>query len=230
MKKNVVITGSSGNLGKAVVEKFAAKEYSIIAVVTPGKKPEFGISTSLETMEADLTDEKSAGEVIKRIVSKYETIDAAILLVGGFAMGDIEATDRSALLKMYSLNFETAYFVARPVFSRMIKQLTGGRIVFIGARPALRAKDGKDMLAYSLSKSLIFKLSEYLNAEGAKKNVVSSVVVPSTIDTPVNRKAMPNADFNSWVTPEAIAEVIEFIVSDRGVPIRDGVYKVYGNT
>ena len=229
MTKNVIITGASGNLGKATVEKFASKGYSIIAIISPGKTLGFDVSPSIETMEADLADEKSTEALVRRVVAKYKTIDAALLLVGGFAMGNILLTDRAALLKMYSLNFETSYFVARPVFSQMVNQSTGGKIVFIGARPALQPKDGKNMLAYGLSKSLIFKLSEYLNAEGAEKNVVSSVVVPSTIDTSVNRKAMPNADFTSWITPEAIAEVLEFIVSDRAVPLRDSVYKVYGN-
>ena len=228
MSRNVVISGASGNLGKAAVEKFSKAGYSVIALVSPGKSLDFE-APSVEAMEADLMDEKSSEDAVKRIISKYKTIDAALLLVGGFAMGDVFATDKASLLKMYSLNFETAYLVARPVFSQMTKQSNGGRIVFIGARPALNAKDGRAMLAYSLSKSLIFKLSEYLNAEGVDKNVVTSVVVPSTLDTPVNRKAMPKADFSSWVTAEAVAEILEFITSSKADSIRNPVYKVYGN-
>ena len=229
MNRNVIITGASGNLGRATVEKFVSEGYSVIATVSPGKSLGFDVTAAVETMEVELTDEMLVEATVRKIISKYKTIDAALLLVGGFAMGDISTTDSGSLRKMYSLNFETAYFFARPVFSQMVKQSTGGRIVFIGARPALLAKDGRKMLAYGLSKSLIFKLSEYLNAEGAGKNVVSSVVVPSTIDTPANRKSMPDADFSSWVTPEAIAEVMEFITSNRAVPLRDSVYKVYGD-
>ena len=167
---------------------------------------------------------------VQKVIAKHKTIHAALLLVGGFAAGNIYTTDRASLMKMYSLNFETTYLLARPVFSQMVKQSSGGRMVFIGARPSLQAKDGKGLLAYALSKSLIFKLSEYLNAEGADKNVVTSVVVPSTLDTPLNRKAMPDADFSSWVAPESVADILEFITSDRAAPVRDGVYKVYGNS
>lgn len=199
-----------------------------MALVSPGKSLGYE-AMGVEVMEADLTEESAAANAVQKTITRYKTIDAALLLVGGFAAGDIYSTDRSGLMNMYSLNFETAYLLARPIFTQMVKQSNGGRIAFIGARPALRAKDGKGLLAYALSKSLIFKLSEYLNAEGAAKNVVTSVVVPSTLDTPVNRKAMPQADFSSWVTPESVAEVLEFITSSRSASVRDGVYKVYGN-
>jgi NAD(P)-dependent dehydrogenase (short-subunit alcohol dehydrogenase family) len=81
-----------------------------------------------------------------------------------------------------------------------------------------------------LSKSLLFKLAEFLNEEGKNKNVVTSVIVPSTIDTPANRESMPDADPNNWVKAEEIADVLEFICSDKGNVLRESVYKVYGNS
>jgi NAD(P)-dependent dehydrogenase (short-subunit alcohol dehydrogenase family) len=227
MKKNVVITGGSGGLGKAVVEQFVSEGYQVIATVSPGKTLGFDIA-GVEAFEADLTNEKSVNQVIDSIIKKYSTIDAAVLLVGGFAAGGVKETDGDALKNMYSLNFETSYFVARPLFLQMLNQNSGGRIVFVGSRPALIASQGKGVLAYALSKSLLFKLAEYLNAEGAAKNVVTAVVAPSTIDTPVNRKAMPNADFNSWVKPEEIAGIMTFIASAKASVLRDPVFKVYG--
>jgi NAD(P)-dependent dehydrogenase (short-subunit alcohol dehydrogenase family) len=226
--KNVLITGASGNLGHASVRQFLNEGYRVIATVTPGKSLPFKVSGELDIMSADLSDEKAADDVIQKVIDKYKTLDAVLLLVGGWTGGRIGETDGSMLKRMYSLNFETAYYVARPAFVQMSRQESGGRIIFVGARPSLDTKAGRSSLAYGLSKSLIFKLSEYLNAEGAAKNVVSSVVVPSTIDTPSNRASMPDADFTTWVKPEEIASVMSFLVSDQAAAIREPVVKIYG--
>jgi len=225
--KTVLITGASGNLGKACVEKFLAEDYKVLATVSPGKTLGFNLS-GVETFEADLANETSVENVIGLITSTYK-IDTALLLVGGFAMGTIKDTNNAALQKMFSLNFNTAYFTARPVFNHMMTN-SAGRIVMVGARPALIAADGKATVAYSLSKSLIFKLAELLNAEGASNNVVSHVIVPSIIDTPVNRADMPNANFSDWVKPEEIAETIFYLCSDKGSAVRDTVVKLYGRS
>jgi NAD(P)-dependent dehydrogenase (short-subunit alcohol dehydrogenase family) len=153
----------------------------------------------------------------------------AVLTVGGFAMGHIADTSTADILKQYKLNFETAYNIARPVFVQMMKQ-NGGRIFLIGSRPGLDATDSKGMVAYGLGKSLIFRLAELLNDEGEAQGVVTSVVVPSTIDTPQNRKAMPKADFNRWVKPEEIADTIYYYASDAAKSIREPVIKMFGNS
>lgn len=225
--KTVLITGAAGNLGKACVEKFLADGYKVLATVSPGQMLGYNL-TGIETFEADLANEASVEKVITSITSSYK-IDAALLLVGGFAMGNIKDTTGIALQKMFSLNFDTAYFTARPLFNHMIRQ-SSGRIVFIGARPALNPADGKSTLAYSLSKSLVFKLAELLNAEGASNNVVSHVIVPSILDTQINRANMPTANFSDWVTPEEIADTIAYLCSDSGAAIRETVVKLYGRS
>ena len=228
MKKTVLITGASGNLGKATVEKFISAGYKVIATVSPRKTLPVDPAGDLETVEADLRNEGQVNEVISQIITKHKTIDGALLLAGGFAAGGIKVADGESLKNMYELNFETAYFAARPVFLQMQKQPTGGRIVLVGARPALIPKEGKNVIAYALSKSLLFTLAEYFNAEGASQNVVTSVIVPSTIDTPANRQSMPKADFSKWVKAEEIAEIMEFICSQKAGSLREPVYKVYG--
>jgi NAD(P)-dependent dehydrogenase (short-subunit alcohol dehydrogenase family) len=85
------------------------------------------------------------------------------------------------------------------------------------------------MVAYSLGKSLIFRLAELMNAEAKGTDVVTSVIVPSTIDTPQNRKSMPDVDFNKWVKPEAIADVIHFYCSAGAAVLREPVIKIYNN-
>ena len=111
----------------------------------------------------------------------------------------------------------------------MMKQ-GNGRIFLIGSRQGLNILKGKSALAYSFSKSLLFRLAELLNAEAKGKNVVASVIVPSIIDTPSNRESMPDANFSDWVTPSAIADVIYFYSSDEGNAIREPVIKMYGKS
>ncbi len=228
MKKNILVTGASGNLGKAVVEKFLRDGYQVLALTTPGKGLGYEVTGSITTHDADLTDEKSVNETLEKIIGVHKTIDAAILTVGGFALGTIQTTGAADLQKMIALNFNTAYLVARVVFNQMMAQ-GFGRIIFIGARPALVAAEGKNMIAYALSKSLVFKLSELLNAEAMGKNVATAVIVPGTIDTPANRQANPKADFTNWVSGEEIAANIQFIISDAARALREPILKLYSN-
>ena len=110
----------------------------------------------------------------------------------------------------------------------MAKQ-NNGRIFIIGSRPGLDAKNGKGMVAYGLAKSLVFRLAELLNDEARGQNVVASIVVPSTIDTEANRKAISNADFTGWVKAEQIADVIYYYSSEAASALREPVIKVYNN-
>lgn len=227
--KLVIITGANGNLGTATVKKFLDEGYTVIGV--DGKNNHLGFAEGnpkFEFTSVNLADETATQAFINGVLAKHGTISAALLLVGGFAMGNMDITTGQDLSKMYSLNFETAYFVARPVLKHM-KETGYGRIVFIGTRPALEAGAGKDMIAYSLTKSLVFKLADLINADTKGTNVVASVVVPSTIDTAINREAMPKANPGNWVKPEQLADVMEFICSEKGEPIREAVYKVYNN-
>jgi NAD(P)-dependent dehydrogenase (short-subunit alcohol dehydrogenase family) len=229
MSKTVIITGATGNLGTATVRKFLDEGYKIVAIGRSGSLPEFAASHDMEWNEADLTDEKSAAAMIKGIIAMKGKVDAVLMLVGGFAMGDIVTTDGEALRRMISLNFDTAYFVARPLFQHMLEN-GYGRLIFIGARPALKPEQGKGALAYSLSKSLLFELASLLNEEAKGKNVVASVLVPSTIDTAMNRKSMPDVDPSTWVKAEQVAEVLAFICSEKGDAVREPVYKLYNNS
>ena len=227
--KTVLITGANGNLGSAVTKTFLDKGYRVLAtVITESMKSDLPLHDNLDVHVVDLGNEIATNTFINSIIEKYRTLDAALLLVGGFAMGNIASTSIADIQKQIALNFETAYHVTKPVFQHMLEN-GNGRIVFIGARPALEASQGKNLIAYGLSKSLLFKLAEYLNEEAKGKNITAPVVAPSTLDTPLNRKSMPDADPSIWVKPSALAEILEFIVSDTNAPIRESVIKVYNN-
>jgi NAD(P)-dependent dehydrogenase (short-subunit alcohol dehydrogenase family) len=227
--KTVIITGANGNLGTAVTKEFIGKGYRVIATIAnEGSKTDFFPHPNLEVSVVNLTDEKQTTDFIEKMIHKYAVIDAALLLVGGFATGSIENTTGDDLHKQIALNFETAFYVAKPLFGHMITNKKGN-IVFIGARPALNPAQGKDLIAYALSKSLLFKLAEYLNEAARGKSVSVSVVAPSTLDTPLNRKSMPDVNPDIWVKPSEIAETLEFLVSDKSSALRETVLKIYNN-
>ncbi|TAJ68385.1 MAG: SDR family NAD(P)-dependent oxidoreductase [Chitinophagaceae bacterium] len=227
--KTVIITGANGNLGTAVTRFFLDKEYLVIATVAnETMKTELAVAPQLDVHVVNLADETTAANFVAAVVAKYHTIDAALLLVGGFAMGSVADTSSADIDQQVSLNFKTAYHVARPLFQHMLAK-GQGRLVFIGARPALEPSAGKNLVAYGLSKSLLFTLADYMNEEAKGKNVTATVVAPSTLDTALNRKSMPDVNPDSWVKPEALAAILEFIVSDAGAPLREAVYKVYNN-
>lgn len=228
--KTIIVTGASGNLGQAVVKKFLSDGYNVIGTVIPNDPAVIDINDSkFEKAVVDLLNEEATQKFIESVISKYGTIDAAVLTVGGFAMGKIADTKSADVLKQYKLNFETAYHIVRPVFTQMLKQ-NSGRIFMIGSRAGSDMRQSKGVIAYGLSKSLNFRLAELMNEEAKNQNVVASVIVPSTIDTPQNRKSMPEADFGKWVKPEAIADVISFYCSEKAEILREPVIKVYGNS
>lgn len=227
--KTAIVTGASGNLGQAVVNKFLAEKYKVTGTVNQNEPGKNTLNNpAFEEIAVDLMDEEKAKAFVDGVISKNKSIDVAVLTVGGFATGKISETSTGDIMKQYKLNFETAYNVARPVFIQMMQQ-GYGRIFIVGSRPGLEARYGKGMVAYGMAKSLIFRLAELMNDEAKGHNVVTSVVVPSTIDTPQNRKSMPDAKFENWVKPEAIADVIYFHCTSEGAMLREQVIKVYGN-
>jgi NAD(P)-dependent dehydrogenase (short-subunit alcohol dehydrogenase family) len=230
MNKTAIVTGASGNLGYAVTKNFLDKGLKVIATVSDEHKRimDFESHPDFVKYALNVTDEEACRKCISQILKQNQTIDVAALLVGGFEMGNIHDTDGNSLKKMFTLNFESAYYLAKEIFNQMIQQPSGGHIFLVGARPALLPEAGKNMIAYALSKSLVFQLAEILNAE-AKKNVVTSVIVPSTLDTPQNRSDMPNANFADWVKPEEVAEIMYFTISENAKSLREPIIKVYGN-
>ena len=227
--KKIIITGANGNLGSAVTKFFLEKDYTLFVTVhDKDAKKEMPQHDNLQVEAVNLENETEAASFVQNVISSHGTVDAALMLVGGFTAGKIEDTKTGDIKKQIALNFETAYNITQPLYQHML-QKGYGRLVFIGARPALQAVDGKNLIAYALSKSLLFKLAEFINKDAKGKNITATVVVPSTIDTPLNRKKMPDADPNNWVKAKELAEILEFVCSGKASPLRETVLKVYNN-
>lgn len=227
--KTAIVTGAGGNLGRVVVKKFLEKGFYVKGTITPRDQPEIIKHVNFESVVADLMDEQVTLRMVEDLARKQGNIDAAVLTAGGFAMGKIAETRSADVERLIKLNFETTYNVARPVFMQMVKQ-GRGRIFLVGARPGLDMHQSKGMVAYGMSKSLVFHLAELMNDEGKAHDVVTSVLVPSTIDTAQNRESMPDADFSKWVKAETIADTILYYCSDEASAIREPVIKLYNKS
>lgn len=230
MSKRIIITGANGALGSVTTNYFLGKGYAVTAVLSSmDKRNRLPEHASLEVVALDLSKEAETADFILEQVARHGNIDGALLLAGGFAMGDLSVTDDALFQQQVALNFLTAYHIARPLFAQMKKQ-QAGRLIFIGARPALEASAGKSMQAYALSKSLLFSLAEQLNAAAKGTDITATVLVPSTIDTAMNRKSMPDADPEKWVKPEQLAAIMEWLFSGPADVLRETVLKVYNNS
>lgn len=224
MSKSIIITGATGNLGGAVTKRLIADGYMLYTTLVPGEKA--SDDPRIHGMHIDLLNEEECKRYVGEVAARGADLKAGILLVGGFQMGGLADTDLAALDKMFKLNFQTAFSIAKALFEHFEK-IGGGQIFMIGARPVLQPQDGKNAIAYALSKSLIFRLAEIINETGKEKNVRATVIVPSTIDTAINRQSMPDADFHKWVPADSIAETIAYLLTDSGSMLRESVVKIY---
>jgi short-subunit dehydrogenase len=205
--KSAIVTGASGNLGKAVVEQLLNNGYRVSGT---GFLP--ADYTGYTGARIDLTDEVATEDWVRSVIQAGE-LETAVLTVGGFAMGDITSTRSADIKEQINLNFTTAYHVVRPVFSHM-KEQGKGTIFLVGSQAGMEAEKNIGVTAYGLSKSLLFRLADLMNLEAAGTAVKVFVVVPFIIDTPQNRSSMPEADMTNWQTPAEIAERIYSYVID----------------
>lgn len=206
--RSVIVTGTSGNLGKAVAQKFFSEKYHVFGTVHKGDV--FAVAKGgviWEDITVDLTDDAAAKAFTETAIRKNKELKAVILTVGGFAMGNMEKTTAAGIQKMIQLNFYTAFHIVQPVWQYMMRRGTG-RIYLVGSLPGEDTHRAKDMVAYGLSKSLLFQLADVLNASNDNKDVITKVVVPNIINTPENKKAMPEADSSGWTEPATIADII----------------------
>ncbi len=231
MENTTIITGAGGNLGRAITQNLLRVGCHVHVAVGPGESPDFLTQPNLTGTLVNLLVEAE----VETFLSKAHTnsankrIDTLICIVGGYTEGSIEDTTIEHIHKMLQLNFETAYLVTHHLIKICRQQQTPLQIIFIGARPAIDPKSGNQLVAYGLSKSLLFKLAEYINVETNQTGISASVIVPSTLDTVATRKAMPDANPADWVPTQAVAETVAFILSDTGKMMRQSVYKLYNN-
>jgi len=217
---NVLITGANGGLGTAVSQEFLATGAKVIGVALQWKQP-----APFTTISTDVTTEAGCDSMVKQALEQGP-IDALVHLVGGFAGGSpvAETTDQT-WDSMMNLNLRAAFCCIRAALKPM-HAAGRGRIVAIGTRMAV--EPSPNFAAYAVSKAALVALIKTVAAEGQKFGVTANVVLPSTIDTPANRAAMPKADFSRWVAPQSIAKLLVFLTSDAAADTSGAVIPIYG--
>jgi len=231
--KVTMITGGTGGLGKAVVSAFLREGAGVFSTYIVrdeleeclGLKEEY--DEKLVYGKADVTKAKDMSKVVDKAIKNFGRIDILVNIVGGFAMAKIIDTDEAMWDRMMNMNLKSVFICSRSVLPQMIKQKYG-RIINIGARPAL--KGTSNMSAYGASKAGVLNLTQSMSDELSEYNINVNAIIPGTMDTSRNRKDMPEADFSKWVKPEEIAEVISFLCSEEGNKISGATIPVYGKT
>ena len=221
--KVVVVTGASGALGK-VVAQIALARGARVAGVDYAASQIPATSDRIELGGVDLTDATSAKQAIDAVAAHFGKIDALVNIAGGFAFETVAEGDPKTWQRMYALNVLTALNASQSAIPHLSAS-PAGRIVNVGAMGALQA--GSGMGAYAASKAGVHRLTEALAAEWKGKITVNAVL-PSIIDTPANRTSMPKADFSKWVTPQELANVILFLVSDAAGAVTGALIPVSG--
>jgi NAD(P)-dependent dehydrogenase (short-subunit alcohol dehydrogenase family) len=218
----VLVAGGTGYLGNAVVRELIGSGYEVAATWVVERERERLESEPVELIEADLF----VPEQVEAATAAVDDLDAVVNLVGGFSDGPlVHETDPQAFERMWRLNVMPGFLLARAAMPRLMER---GRGAFVGvsARPALRPFPGA--AGYISAKAAVLALIQALDAEYKAHGIRCNAILPSVIDTPANREAMPNAEHAKWVPPEQIAKVVRFLVSDDSKPTTGAAVPVYG--
>jgi NAD(P)-dependent dehydrogenase (short-subunit alcohol dehydrogenase family) len=228
----VIVTGAVGNLGAVTARAFqAAGAKTVLVDRSPnGLRAAFPeLADSRDHYLAagiDLADPASLARLMDQTLARFGRVDALINTVGGWRGGKpVHETSPADWDFLFNVNLRTTLNCCTAVVPQMLRQKSG-KIVNAASRDALAGNAGD--AAYSASKSAVLRLTESLASELKASNINVNCVLPSTIDTPQNRTAMPNEDFARWVEPAAIADVILFLASDAARAINGAAIPVYG--
>jgi NAD(P)-dependent dehydrogenase (short-subunit alcohol dehydrogenase family) len=212
----VLVAGGTGALGSAVVRELADAGHDVTVL------DRHGAAEGATTVHTDLLDPAAAADAVAGV----DRLEAVVNLVGGFAMGpkvgDSELADFERMLR---LNLVPAFNLARAAMPRLA-EAGGGAFVCVGARAALEPFSGA--AGYVTAKAGVITFIKALDAEYRDAGVRCNAVLPSIIDTPANREAMPKSDRDGWVAPEQIARVIHFLISPDSEVVSGAAVPVYG--
>lgn len=229
----VLITGAAGNLGQAVARAFAAS--GAVLALTDGDQARLLAAAAelalpaerCRTYAADLIQRAAALALGERAAAELGRIDVLVNIAGGFRMGPVHETPEETWDLMMDLNARTVFNMAHAVVPGMIRR-GGGRIINISSRGGLSG--GAGIGVYAAAKAAVLRLSESMAAELREHRINVNCVLPSMIDTPQNRQAMPTADFSAWVKADSLAEVILFLASPGARDISGAAIPVYGRS
>jgi NAD(P)-dependent dehydrogenase (short-subunit alcohol dehydrogenase family) len=222
--RTVLIAGSSGGLGGAVIDVFRADGWRIVA---PVRKPPEGRDGVEYVPGVDLADPAAVAEAVGRAAGdRARPLTAVVNLVGGYAEGGrVHETPLADFEAQFAVNLRPAYVLAQAALPALV-DAGGGALVFVSSRAAVAPFAGA--AGYVASKASVNALAQAIAVEYRKDGVRCNVVLPSVIDTGKNRAAQPGADYSRWVPPAEIATVIRFLAGPESTPTSGAAIPVYG--
>ena len=224
--KVVLVTGADGALGEYVTRAFLDAGATVIGTSRKIRQSDFS-NPSFTALPAEISTREGAQLLVDQAVARFGTLDVLAHTVGGFAGGQsIADTDDATFQRMFDLNLNSLFHVLRSTIP-VLQRNGNGRIVAIGSRAAL--EPGPGVGAYSASKAAMVSLIRTVALENKQAGLRANVILPGTMDTPANRKSIPNADFSKWVKPGAVASLMTWLASDAGKDINGAVIPVYGS-
>lgn len=218
----IVVSGGTGALGCAVVSAFLdAGDRVVVPWIVEAEAQAMPEHERLLLVEADVAEAAGAESVVKSAAGASVLVNG----VGGFAGGDaVHETDLDTWDRLYRMNVRTAVCLSRAAIPAMRSAGAGGAIVNVASQAAVDCPAG--LAAYSASKAGVAVLTRTLAAENAEAGIRVNAVVPTTIDTPANRAAMPDADFSAWTKPAEIARVVHWLASEAAASVSGGMIPV----
>lgn len=227
--RTVLITGAAGNLGRAVASAFAAQGANLVLMDLKHEALAaiYGHEDAQRLFAAtDLLDQNQVNQAVAAALQRFGRIDVLCNLAGGFRMGEPvhESSDQNWDF-LFDLNSRTLLHTTRAIVPGMLAA-GGGKIINVGAFAAQKGQ--AQMGVYTASKSVVIRLTESMAAELRTKNINVNCVLPTVIDTPENRAAMPNANPANWVAPAALADVVVFLASDAARAVHGAALPVTG--
>src|SRR3954447_7816076 len=224
MQRTVIVTGGTGGLGAAVTRSLLDRGWRVVVPWFDRRElARVDEQEGLELVQADLTDPDSARNVV---TTAGDSLRAVVNLVGGFAMGGrVHETPIDDFERQLPLNLRPTYLMCAAALPVLLGA-GGGSIVCVSSRAAVRPFRGA--AGYITAKAAVLALVDALAEEYRDDDVRVNAILPSTIDTPANRRSMPDADFGTWVAPEQIARVVCFLCGDDAGVISGGHIPVYG--
>ena len=227
MKDQVVlVTGASGGLGSYVTQAFLDAGATVVGVSRNIKQSDFN-SPAFTAWPAEISTAAGARNMVEGVLGRFGRLDVAVHTVGGFAGGPpVAETDDATFQRMFDVNLNSTFYFLRAVLPVM-RKTRNGRIIAIGSRAAL--EPGAGVGAYSASKAAMVSLMKTVALENKDAGITANVILPGTMDTPANRKAMPNADVSKWVQPVNVARLVTWLAGDAGKDVNGAAIPVYGN-
>ncbi len=224
--KVVLVTGANGGLGAYVTQAFLDAGATVIGTSRKIQQSDFS-SSIFTALPAEISSHQAAKELVDQVVARFGRLDVLAHTVGGFAGGQsIADTDDDTFQRMFDLNLNSVFHILRASIPAL-RQTGNGRIITIGSRAAL--EPGTGIGAYSASKAAMVSLIRTVALENKDAGLTANVILPGTMDTPANRRSIPNADFSKWVRPSTVASLITWLAGDAGKDVNGAVIPVYGN-